>query len=83
MAQSDLLLIFMLRHRRPQVFRPPRTMLMADPELVRDAEQTRRIRGMTTEEIEAELAEIERRRAFAEAARAEADARRGGMAAAG
>jgi hypothetical protein len=28
MAQSDLLLIFMLKHRRPDVFRPPRSTLL-------------------------------------------------------
>lgn len=28
MAQSDLLLIFMLRHHRPQVYRPPRATLL-------------------------------------------------------
>jgi hypothetical protein len=33
MAQSDLLLIFMLRHRRPHVFRPPHTLVIADPDV--------------------------------------------------
>jgi hypothetical protein len=78
LQQSDLLMIFLLRHRRPNVYRPsPRTapaMLALSSEDVSALESVRRIRSMTDQEIEEECREIERRRRLADEARAMADA---------
>lgn len=73
---SDLSLIFLLKHRRPAVYRPPRAsaaVLAMSPEDIAAVEQARRMREMSSEEIEAEIAEIERRHALADAARAEVE----------
>ena len=71
MGQSDLLLIFLLRHRRPQVYRPPpRAMIAAvDPQVLRDHEEAERLRNTPTEELEREIERIERQRAAVSEAR--------------
>lgn len=78
MKQSDLLMIFLLRHRRPSVYRPPPrsapAMLALSTEDVAALESARRIRSMSDQEIEEECREIERRRHLADEARAMADA---------
>lgn len=78
LSQSDVLLIFLLKARRPATYREPRgaaaVVAMMTPDDLKAIEEARRIRNMSPEEVEAELAEIERRRAIAEAVRAEADA---------
>jgi hypothetical protein len=76
MQQSDVLLIFLLKARRPAIYREPRAsaaVMSMTPEDIRAVEQARRIRDMTQEEIEEEIAGIERRRAIANAARAAAE----------
>src|SRR5512135_3384608 len=59
MNGSDTLLIFMLKARRPAIYRPaPREVAVLDPELAKYAEQQRRIQAMTAEEMAAEIAEL-------------------------
>ena len=74
MSQSDLLLIFLLKHRRPERYRPPRAtaaVVTTAPEDLRAVEEGRRIAALSHEEIETELREIERRHEIADAAPAE------------
>src|SRR3984885_12732161 len=66
---SDAMLIFMLKARKPAVYREPRAAIMAmssSPEEMRSlVEESRRLRELPTEQIEAELAEMQRRRQLA------------------
>ena len=61
---SDACLIFALKGRRPARWRPTpqKTVMVQDPELLRDAEQTRRIREMSDEELQAEIDHIDEMR---------------------
>ena len=61
---SDACLIFALKGRRPARWRPApqKTVMVQDPELLRDAEQTRRIREMSDEELQAEIDHIDEMR---------------------
>ena len=82
---SAPLLMFLLRHRRPSVYRPPpasAAVVAMTAEDVADLEKARRLRSMTSAEIEAELEAIEAKRRFADEARQEVFARRQGNGAA-
>jgi transposase-like protein len=71
---STACLLFLMTHRRPSVYRAPRAtaaVVPMAPEDLRAIEEARRIREMSAEEIEAEVAEINRRHEIADAARAE------------
>ncbi|HET7884269.1 MAG TPA: hypothetical protein VFL55_25505 [Acetobacteraceae bacterium] len=71
---SDLLIIFLLRARRPHLYCPPRpttAIISLSPEDAAALAQARRIREMSSEEIQQEIDAIDERRRFAEAARAE------------
>jgi hypothetical protein len=69
LESSDTMLIFMLKARKPAVYREPRAAIMAmssSPEEMRSlVEESRRLRELPTEQIEAELAEMQRRRQLA------------------
>ena len=73
LESSDTMLIFMLKARKPAVYREPRAAIMAmssSPEEMRSlVEESRRLRELPTEQIEAELAEMQRRRQLANEAR--------------
>ncbi|HEU0218945.1 MAG TPA: hypothetical protein VFQ90_19975 [Stellaceae bacterium] len=76
-AGSDLLLIFLLRHRRPGTYRemrPSAAVVALSAEDLQILEQGRRIKAMTETEIQEEIDGIEGRRRIAVAARAETDA---------
>src|SRR6202046_5839068 len=72
LESSDTMLIFMLKARKPAVYREPRAAIMAmssSPEEMRSlVEESRRLRELPTEQIEAELAEMRRRRQLDNAA---------------
>lgn len=76
---SDTCLIFALKGRRPHRWRPPpqKTVLVQDPDLLRDAEQTRRLREMSLEEVRAELDQIHEMQRRAEEVRAGLPPRKG------
>jgi hypothetical protein len=76
--RSDTLLIFLLKARRPHVYREPRGPVAAavamDPDDWQAVERAREVRHMSAEEVTVQLAEIEEVEAAANRAQAIADA---------
>ena len=72
MPGSTATLLFLLRHRRPERYRPPpasaATVSLA-PDDLRAVEEHRRISALTPEELRAEIDEIERKRSLVAEAR--------------
>lgn len=68
---SDTMLIFLLKARKPQMYREPRMAGMAAlaPEDLKAIEEARRRREMTVAELEAELQDLDRRKAAVDQAR--------------
>jgi hypothetical protein len=69
---SDVLLIFLLKAKRPTVYREPRAAVLAaslTPEDLRAVEEARRVRELSTADLDAELRDLEARRAAADQAR--------------
>ena len=79
MPGSTATLLFLLRHRRPERYRPPpasaATVSLA-PDDLRAVEGHRRISALTPEELRAEIDEIERKRSLVAEARQELATRR-------
>lgn len=50
MAQSDTLLIFLLKSRRPSIYRPPplKAVFVPDQQMLRDHQEAERLRGIVT-----------------------------------
>jgi hypothetical protein len=76
LSASDVLLIFLLKARRPHIYREPRSaaVVALSPEDMAALEQARRIREMSPEELESEIAGIQKRHEIADQARAMVDA---------
>jgi hypothetical protein len=73
------MLIFMLKARKPAIYREPRAAALAlSTEDLRAIEDKRRLRELSSEQLEAELAELARRRQLADEARAKIPRRASG-----